>query len=897
MDVVQTLVEYDPFPIAVDEPQPRFSWKILSRERDIRPTACHLRVASRRELLDTTPDLWDSGEVTAEQPVQVRYAGSPLKSDTEYFWTVRVRGHNGTWSSFAPAGRFSTAFLAPADWTAHWIGRSDEGDERGVDVSKFYDENYVASLADVGHEPRVPAFRREFTPTKTVCRARAFVSGLGFYELRLNGARVGDRVLAPARTDYRRRVLYDVYDVTRQIQPGANALGILVGHGWFNPQKKYWSWRMQWYGQPRFIFQLQLDYADGSRERIISDESWRSSWSPILASCIYDGEQYDARLEQPGWDLPNFSDQEWTPARQVVAPGGRLVSAPLEPERVVETFFPEAVMLIAPGIQIFDLGRNISGWVRLKVSGSRGTTVTLRFAERLHENGRLDTSTNMRALATDRYVLRGDGQEVWEPRFTWHGFRYVEVSGLPKPLALDALEGRFVYTDCAPIGHFICDNELINKIQRCTLQSLFGNLHGLPTDCPQRDERLGWLGDVHVTVETALMNIDLKRLYTKWLDDIRDTQDASGKIAMIAPRSIMEEDLPWTSAYLLVPWHLYEHTGDLQPLARHYEAFKHYMRYLETQSRNHIQKPARWGDHLCRAAGWRISSGMPECISTAFYFLDARIMSRTACLLDRKDEAVGFERLAEDICRAFNARYFNLKKSTYDDGNQTSNALALALGLVTDAQAPAVLRTLLNDIKTHGGHLTTGVIGTKYLIDALVKYEQPDTVGQLLTRTGYPSWSDLLHGDMTTLPEAWDRRDCSWNHVIMGSIAGWFYQGLAGIKPDPEQPGFARIHFKPYFADGLNRISAEVNTVRGIVRSAWQMSAGVMQWEVIVPPTSRGVVILPAVERITESGQLVWERRLIPGVQGISAAQADGKTIRLEVASGRYLFNWHTDKD
>ncbi|MFH1007251.1 MAG: family 78 glycoside hydrolase catalytic domain [Candidatus Latescibacterota bacterium] len=890
------LVEYDPHPIAVDCTNPRFSWKLASdnlssSRRGQGQTAYRLLVATSRGRLGAEiGDMWDSGKIMSRQSTHVPYAGLPLQSDADYYWTVCVWDKTGAPSPFGQTSEFSTALLSRNDWTASWIGRGSP-DEAVPDMEPFWSEENLARLSDVEPDERSVMLRKRFVVGKPVQRARLFISGLGYYELHLNGHRVEDRLLTPAKTHYRRQVLYDTYDLTDSVSEGENALGIMLGNGWFNPKKEWWSWRMQWYGSPRAICQMHIDHTDGTRDVVTSDGTWRSAYGPIVSGCIYSGEVYDARLESPGWSTPGFVDDDWSTATVVAPPGGKLVSAMLEPVLAHETIQPISLTEPQPGVWVYDLGQNFSGWVRLKAEGARGTEVTLRFTEWIDNDGMVDVSNLCLARPTDRYTFKGEGIEIYEPRFTWHGFRYVEITGYPRTPDLETIEGRFVHTACEPIGTFECGNDLINRIHRCTMQSLRSNLQGLPLDCPQRDERLGWLGDAHVTAELAILNRDMGRFYIKWLRDIKEQQDERGRISMIAPRPGIEEDLPWSSAWFLIPWYMYVAYGDTGILLEHYDGLVRYMRFLDTQADDGIQKPCWAGDHLSVAEEHRGKGGMPPSISTAFYYLDGVVLSRIADVLGKTDDALHWRKRTAEIGRAFNREYCDEETGTYRDHTQTAIVLPLIFGICPEGCEGAVLQSLIENIaEKQGGHLTTGLIGTKYLFDALTAKDRPDIAWKVATTHGFPGWEHLLGNDMTSLPEQWDRTG-SLNHTALGSIDTWFYRTLAGINPDENHPGYEHVVIRPYLPDDLDWARAETDTIRGRVASGWRKNGRVLHMEVAIPPNSCGTVhVRTAGGAITESGRTVWDDGFRDGVEGIAGGKAEGGYVAFEISSGSYHF-------
>ena len=833
--------------------------------------------------------MWDSERVDASISTLVPYEGTALQSDTDYFWRVQVWDEKNEASEWSEVAVFSTALLYDEDWKAKWIGRGP-AQEPFSDTDHFMSEENQDRLKEVTPDLRSPLFRKEFDATKPVRRARVFVSGFGFYELHLNGGKVGDALLSPSKTDYRKLVLYDTYDITELLREGANTFGVTLGNGWFNPQREWWSWRMQWYGSPRMILQAHIEYADGTRDIITSDESWNVTSGPVTFSCVYTGEDYDARQEKPGWDTSGYDDTDWEQVNLVESPGGILTAATHEPVQAHETIRPVDLCEPQEGVYVFDMGKNFSGWVRLRVSGEKGQQVVLKFTEKQSEDGMIDVSNLSLARPRDRYTLKGTGEETYEPTFTWHGFRYVELTGFPGVPTLDTIEGVFVHTACSQTGNFSCDNEFVNRLHTTTVHSQRCNLHGLPLDCPQRDERLGWLGDAHVTAEEAMHNLDMARLYTKWLRDIKAQQDERGAISMIAPRPGIEEDLPWSSAYFLIPWYMYLHYGDKRVIEDHFATQNRYMEYLATQAENHIQKTCWWGDHLSVDENWKHGSGMPHSISTAFYYANAWIMAREAAVLGREDDRNRYAELATSIRNAFIDRYFDADTGVVDGGSQTALALALVFGLVPEGKESDVLESLLKNISDHGDHLTTGLIGTKYLFDALQKCGRPDVNWMLLNQTGFPSWRDLLGDDMTSLPEHWNG-DGSLNHIVQGSIDTWLYRSVAGIDSDELEPGYEMIHITPFIPENTRHAEAEIGTLRGPVKSRWTVQENEFRLTVDIPANSKAKIRFPVpCSNLTESGNIVWDGAFHPR-DGVNACTDDSGTLVLTVDSGSYAFS------
>jgi len=907
---MRMLVEYAKAPLAIGSRKPRFCWEVPLEGRGRRQIAYRLLVATAENLLTPdSADLWDSGRVESSRSVNVEYAGAPLHSNMDCWWTVQIWDEAGQASGFLRSAYFGTALFDESDWQARWIGMGAP-DEPLSDPASFQQDRVAPEVRDIKPEPRAPLLRNEFVVRKPVKRARAFVCGLGLHELRLNGQEVGDDVLATPRTDFRERVLYATYDITDQLQEGENAVGLILGNGWFNGQKKYWGWQMQWYGSARVIVQLEIECTDGSRQQVFSDASWQGDWSPITFNCIYDGEHYDARLEQPGWDAPGFDAGAWRKVNIVAAPGGALAPVTHEQGRVVETISPVAIAEPRPGVFVFDMGRNITGWVRLKVhGGAGGETVTLRFGEAQYDDGALNASSNNAARQEDRYTLKGDGEEVFEPRFTFHGFQFVEVTGYPGKPGADAVTGCFMRTAVPKTGVFECGHELINRIHRCTLQSQLCNVQmGVPTDDTQRSERLGWGADAWAAAREALYNLWMPRVYGKWIRDFCDQQDESGMVGMIAPQAGAEEDLVWSAAFVLIPWWQYLHYADRRILEENYPAMKRYMAFLQRTGvrevstatsdevlgrilwrcgqenrlpaeadRGHLQV-SQWGDHLCTAEGFASRSNLPLSVATAFYYLDVSVMSEIAAVLGHVEDAESYHGLADEIRAAYNERFFDPAVGYYDCGVQSAQAWPLVFGLAPQEHRRRVEDYFIRSVGQTQRRLTTGYVGTKYAIEALSMSGHDDIVWHLATATGYPSWGYMLRLNRTTSCERWDGERGSLNHAPLGAaIDEWFYWGLAGIRPDASGPGFEKIVFKPYLPEDLPWVRASLQTPRGTVASEWRHDEGMATLTVTVPANCTATIHLPAesADEVTESG--------------IPATEAEGVT-RLDSVDGACCF-------
>ena len=729
-----------------------------------------------------------------------------------------------------------------------------------------------------------PLFRREFTLERPVRRARAYVCGLGYYELRLNGRKVGDHVLDPAYTNFEKRSYYSTYDVTDLLRVGPNAVGAILGKGW-------------WGRSPTLIVQINIEHDDGSRTSVCTDADWKRSQSPILDNSLYHGETYDARLEQDGWDLPGFDDSGWEKA--VVAPEWptrQLSAQTIQPIRVTETLTFKSMK---PGKDcwVFDFGQNFSGWCRLTVAGPAGNVITLKHAELLYPDGTVNQENLRSAKATDTYITRGKGTEIYEPRFTYHGFRYVQLEGFPgHPSGWDVLKGRVVHTDMPPRGTFECSNELLNQIHRNSCWGFRTNFHSIPTDCPQRDERQGWMGDAGMTSDMGLYNFDAAAAYNKFLQDIADAQGEDGRIPDTVPHiwGTNPGDPMWSAAYHFIVRDMYRHTGDRTLLERHYDGMKRYVQMLEREARDYIITRNNYGDWV------GVVETPKDLISTGSFILVSRIVADTAETLGKQDDARYFRDLSARITEAFNARFLDRQTAVYGNGSQYSYVWPLCLKIVPPELHSRVVENLVHDIMvTHRGHLSTGFLGARYMFEVLCDEGHADVAYTIMNQRDYPSYGYMIEMGATTIWELWKYETGpgmnSHNHPAFGFISGWFYSDIAGIVPTWEGAGFARFDIKPHLMGDLKNARASVDTVRGRVSSSWEREGSTVRLEVTVPANSTADVWVPLAgggpAEVFEGGKPVWrDGAFVPGVPGISAGQAAGRWIRFEAGSGHYRF-------
>jgi alpha-L-rhamnosidase len=892
--------EYRVNPLGLDTPHPRLSWRLESPERGQRQTAYQVLAATAAELLAKGKgDLWDSGKVSSGESIQVVYGGRPLRPGQRVYWKVRAWDRHDRPSAYSPAAWWEMGLLGPGDWRAAWITRQRA---EPLPEQKMFEDDPA------------PLFRKEFLLEKKISRARVYVSGLGYYELRLNGQRVGDQVLDPGWTTYSKRVLYSTYDVTDQLRRGRNAVGVMLGNGWFNPLPlRLWGHinlrEHLTVGEPRVIVQLVAEFADGTSQTVATDASWKAGEGPILRNSVYLGEVYDARKEQPGWDRAGFDDSGWQPAASATEPLGPLRAQSAPPIRVTQVLKPVKLTEPKPGVWIFDLGQNFAGWARLRVHGPAGTRVSLRSGELLYPDGTLNGMTavcgqikqggpNYRYAGTgapktawqiDEYVLKGAGKEVYTPRFTFHGFRYVEVTGFPGKPTLASLEGLRLNADVAPAGSFACSNERFNRIQQMVLWTELSNLFSVESDCPHR-EKFGYGGDMVAAGEMAMLNFDMARFYGKAVEDLADAVRPNGGFTETAPfvgisdEGLVEGSGPigWGTAQPFLLWRLYQYYGDRRLLEENYELTKRWIALLQSRAREGILDNGI-SDHESLVPKPRALTG------TAFYYLNARLFSNIARALGKETEAAEAEALADSIKAAFNRRFLQRGTGRYDTATQACQAFALDLGLAPPEEKDRALEVLVRDIMdAHGGHLSTGIFGTKFMLEALADLGRADVAFEIVNQRAFPGWGHMLENGATTLWEHWAFSDNTYshNHPMFGSVSEWFYKVPGGINPAPDAAGFDKIILRPQPVGDLKWVKASYDSAHGKVVSEWCREAGQFNLRVRVPVGAAARVFLPAKDGtpVTERGQPI-ERA--PGVRFVEREHGSAVVV---VGSGEYEF-------
>ncbi|GAA2330685.1 alpha-rhamnosidase [Streptomyces violaceusniger] len=848
-------------PLGVDAARPLLGWKLDAPSRNAMQSAYQVLVATSAErLAHDQGNVWDSGKRRSDESVGVPYGGQRLSPRTRYHWKVRVWDEHGRASAWSAPSSWETALRAPEDWEgARWIGPSDP-------------------------QAGAPLLRKEFSLDKEVAGARAYVAGLGFHELRLNGAKVGDRVLAPANTPYDRRVLYDTYDVTKALRKGGNTVGLWLGHGYGENFSRY---GFRWNGRRQAIALLDVTFTDGTRRHLTTDPSWKWSIGPITADDLYDGESYDARKEQDGWDESGFDDRSWEGVSMVDAPRGALRSNTMPPVRVTDTLRARKVTELRPGTYVYDFGQNIAGWARLSAKGEAGTRITLRTAEELNADGTLDAATNRDAAATDTFTLAGTGRrETYEPRFTYHGFRYLEVTGFPGTAGLGDVRARVVHADVPSTGAFSSSSEVLNRIWHNNRWSVLNNSMSTPTDTPVRDERTPPAMDVQAYRDAATREFGMGSFYTKYLRDLPP--------GTALPSDDVKAQYPdMAGGQVTLAWPLYEQYRDRSALETAYPDMKRFV------NRNAEEVPGLiwpadkgFGDWCPPDHGPEANDGMGsptagDCFSevslvnTALSYQQAEATAKAAGVLGHRQDARHFESLAGRIKDAFNARFLNEAGDTYGSGRQVTSILPLAFGLVPADRVDDVGDQLARTIVEHdGGHLDTGIFGTRYLVDALARTGRIDLAMTMLRQRTYPGFGFQLANGATTTWEQWLYRSSmeTHDHAMFAGINASFYTVLAGIRPT--EPGYRDIAVEPRIPDSLDQVSAAQETVRGRVASSWKKTRGTLRLTVTIPANSRAVVRVP----------LTDEDHRVQAPTEARKTQVTDQAVSYRVGSGTWTF-------
>ena len=883
-------------PLGIDVARPQLSWALQGDGRGRRQCAYRIVVANDPDDFAFETRLrWDSGRIDTGECFGIHYAGPGLKSCERVWWSVRVWDEQGQ-SVMSDAAIWEAGILDPAEWQSDWITAplAPRGLRAPGREDSFEDIGWLRT--EIGSSP-VTYFRRELRLDKPLRRARAYATALGLYRLYINGTRADDRAFAPGWTDYHQRTEYQSYDITDHLRDGENVLAVTLAEGWyagyvgFTPRR-----RGAHYGnRPYFLAHVLLEFEDGTRSIVATDGSWQVTLGPIRYSDLLKGELYDARRELSGWHTPGYDGANCFPAEIGPDRGGALVAERAQAMKIVEEVKPVSVTPTSTRSYVFDLGQNMVGHVRLRLQAASGTTVKIRHAEALHEDGSLYTENLRTATAEDTYVCKGQGIETYEPSFTYHGFRYVELSGLDAPPDLGALTGRVLMSAVPRTGTFRCSSPLVNQLYSNIVWSQKGNFISVPTDCPQRDERLGWLGDAQVFASTAAYNMDVSAFFTKWMFDVADAQLPDGAITDVAPLLLFENGgAPgWAEAGIIIPWTLYLHYGDSAVIDRHWNTMVAWMDYVARHNPTGLRQNAlnlNFGDWLA------IGSDAPrDLIATAFYAYSARLMADMAGILGRSDEQDEYSMLWSRIRGAFVEAFVD------DDGavageTQTGFALALAFDLLPDNLRPVAATRLVENLEAHDWRMTTGFLGVKWLLPVLSRFGFSDVAYKLLLGEAFPSWGFCIRQGATTMWERWDswtpehgfqEEMNSFNHYAFGSVGEWLYGYLGGIRPDPHRAGFQHVIVAPEIQAGIGWCDTEYLSRVGRFAVAWKQSDDGKIVQVTIPPNATATVHLPAgkKELVSESGS---DLDSATGV--VSSKEQDGQVV-VEIESGEFVFN------
>jgi alpha-L-rhamnosidase len=888
--------EYRTNPLGIDEGEPRLSWWLESTERDQRQSAYQVLVATSREELEAgCGTLWDSGRVASDRSTHVAYAGPPLQSEIRCWWKVRVWDQDGHSSQFSEPAWWQMGLLHAEEWRASWIS---------------YDTGLAAEM-DMRPSPFL---RRRFKLDGEIQCATLYATARGLYRVHLNGRKVGDVVLAPDWTDYNQRVLYDTYDVTAFLQPGDNAIGAILGDGWYCGYLG-WQGRREHYGRrPQLLVQLHVRYRNGEKVILSTDDTWRATAGPIIFSDLYMGELYDARRELPGWDRPDCDESTWGWATLEQAPESvQLTAQSADSVRVVEQIRPRAVTRPAVDTFILDLGQNIAGWAHLKVAGPAGTRVQLRFGEILNPDGTLYVENLRSARATDVYILKGGDPESYEPHFTYHGFRYVEVTGYPGDPGSDAITGRVIHSAAPQVGNFECSDSTVNRIWRNALWGQRSNFVSIPTDCPQRDERLGWLADAGQFAQTACFNLESAAFFSRWMTSICDAQSEDGAFPDVAPRAAwLGDGAPgWGESALVLPWVLYRTYADTRIIERSYSAMARWMNYIHAANPTLLRTERlnnNYGDWVSYNA-----DTPRDLLATALWAYGALLMAKMAQATGRVAEAQQYRTLFDGIKARFIEAYVSPDGHVRGE-TQTGYVLALHVGLLPSELRCAAADHLVENIRNRGWHLSTGFLGTASLLPVLTEAGKAEVAYRLLRNDTCPSWGYMIKLGATTMWERWDSLTGStaedysvfdpetptfmhpvfgpipgmnsFNHFTFGAVAEWLYRYVAGIEIDPDAPGCRRVIIQPHPGGGLTWAGATYESIRGRVACRWRLTDDHFRLQLEIPANSTATVVLPG----ARDGEVFEGGRPLPSAPGVHAVSRQGGNVVADIGSGRYDF-------
>ncbi|MCK3685265.1 glycoside hydrolase family 78 protein [Maribellus sp. YY47] len=880
--VVKPTCEYKQNPIGIDIAQPRVSWQLQSDERNVMQSAYEIRVAASESALNSSGKLiWTSGKVNSDKSVNIAYEGPALSSMQRVYWKVRVWDQNGKASAWSAPAFWEMGILQPSEWQAEWITLPNEPENNKSLPAHYY--------------------RKEFAVSKKVKAARIYATSHGLYELYLNGQKVGDEVFTPGWTSYNKRLQYQSYDVTDKIGK-SNSIGALLGDGWY---RGYIGWGKQrsYYGDKlSLLVMMKIDYTDGSSDFVSTDNSWKVTNGAILESDIYNGETYDANLEMPGWKSSGFDDSSWKQASVLTLPKDILVASEGVPVRVVETLQAIKKINTPAGELVYDMGQNMVGGIRIKLKGNKGDKAVIQYAEVLDKEGNFYTANLRSAKCTDTYIFAKDGEVVFEPIFTFHGYRFVKVSGVKEDPALEDITGLVIHSDMPATGSFECNNELINQLQHNIQWGQKGNFLDVPTDCPQRDERLGWTGDAQVFSMTAGYNFNVAAFYTKWMKDVEKDQLDNGKVPHVIPDVLRGGGgaTGWADVVAVIPWTVYKIYGDTRILDQSYPAITKWVGYMQNRAGDDYlwTGDPHYGDWLAFAttrSDYPGATTEKDLIATAYFYYTTTLTSKIAGILGKSDDQKKYQQLAANIKDAF-VKEFVTPNGRLVSHTQTAYVLALSFGLIPDNNIENAARYLADDVSKFK-HLTTGFLGTPLLCQTLSSIGRDDLGFMLLNRKEYPSWLYPVTQGATTIWERWDGQKTdgtfqdvgmnSFNHYAYGAIGEWLYSRVAGISIDENHPGYKHFVLAPHPGGELTHVNATFESVHGTIASKWALENGNLVYDVEIPANTSATVILPGAGVEAVNAQINDPK--------MEARQA-GNDVVIELGSGKYHFDYPVKK-
>lgn len=887
-------------PVAIGTVQPRFSWNIQAQQRGFEQSAYQILVAESPESLDADKgNLWDSGKINTSSSILVPYDGKQLVSQKTYFWKVKIWDKNGVSSDWSMTNRFSVGLLSEKDWgKARWIALELDNKEEIIPIGI----NTGAMTKRFGNKKtgmyKLPLFRKEFTVKKELKRAVAYASGLGHFDLFLNEEKVGDHFLDPGWTKYDKCALYVAFDISNQLRKGNNALGVMLGNGFFNIPRERYLKMVTSYGAPRMILKINMEYTDGSKEEIVTDKNWRAASGPITFSSIYGGEDYDANAEPAGWKTAGFDDNNW--AKVLIPDWNTSLLLQQSPAlKVRDQLAPETIFQTEKGNWVYDLGQNFSGIIRIRLKASTGREVRFYPAELLNPDKSINQSASGRPFYFT-YKAKGDSLESWQPQFTYYGFRYVQLEGAvpegkPNPDNLPVIKeltGLHTCSSAEEVGTFSCSNEMFNKIYRLIDWSVRSNLASVLTDCPHR-EKLGWLEVAHLMQYSIQYRYDAARFYTKVMNDMRSTQAADGQIPTTAPELVefskgFKDTPEWGSAFIIIPWYVYQCYGDRQLITDYYADMQRYIDYLSSKADNHIISYGLgdWFDIGPENPGESqlTSKGVT---ATAIYYYNVCIMKQIAGLLGKTSDASQYATLASHIKQSFNETFWNPTTQKYDRDSQAANAIALYMGLAEDANRQKVFENLIHDIRNRNNALTAGDVGYRYVLRALEANGASDVIYDMNSKYDVPGYGwQLAHG-ATSLTESWQAYGfVSNNHCMLGHLMEWLFSGLGGIRQQEGSIAYKEVKIKSEPVGDIREAQTSYRSPYGRIHTDWKQNANCFEQYVEIPPNSSACIYLPAssTAQISESG-LPLDK-----APGITVVGQEGDRVVIKAGSGNYRF-------